>query len=49
MPVIVLQRRPESRYRGSVRVYPPILEDTGIDQAAWLGFLDGFEKVIRLN
>ncbi|KAI3559690.1 hypothetical protein CABS01_13411 [Colletotrichum abscissum] len=47
MPVILPQRRPESRHRGFVRAYAPVLQECGIDQAAWLGFLDGFENSIK--
>ncbi|KAK1705693.1 hypothetical protein BDP67DRAFT_530741 [Colletotrichum lupini] len=47
MPVILPQRRPESRHRGFVRAYAPVLQECGIDQAAWLEFLDGFENSIK--
>ncbi|KAK1857087.1 hypothetical protein CCHR01_00161 [Colletotrichum chrysophilum] len=49
MPVILPQRRPEARHRGFVRAYAPVLNECGIDQTAWLEFLDGFEKSIKLN
>ncbi|KAI1879231.1 hypothetical protein JX265_002185 [Neoarthrinium moseri] len=49
LPVILPQRRPESRHRGFVRAYAPVLEDCDIDQSAWLEFLDGFEKSINAN
>lgn len=49
MPVILPQRRPESRHRGFVRAYAPALQNCGIDQATWLDFLDGFEKSINAN
>ncbi|KAI5920937.1 hypothetical protein F4810DRAFT_680314 [Camillea tinctor] len=49
MPVILPQRRPESRHRGFVRAYAPVLGECGIDQATWLEFLDGFEKSIDGN
>lgn len=38
-PVIVPQRRPGTKTRGFVRAYPPVLEETGISQDAFLGFL----------
>ncbi|KAK7445042.1 hypothetical protein CaCOL14_001740 [Colletotrichum acutatum] len=47
MPVILPQRRPESRHRGFVRAYAPVLQECGIDQATWLEFLDGFENSIK--
>ncbi|KAI1494143.1 hypothetical protein F5X96DRAFT_33151 [Biscogniauxia mediterranea] len=47
MPVILPQRRPESRHRGFVRAYAPVLGACcGIDQATWLEFLDGIDKSI---
>ena len=49
MPVIIPQRRPESRTRGFVQAYAPVLADAGIDQATWLEFLDGFQKAIKQN
>lgn len=49
MPVILPQRRPESRNRGFVRAYAPVLEDCGIDQPSWFEFIDGFEKSIKAN
>lgn len=38
-PVIVPQRRPGTKTRGFVRAYPPVLEEVGISQDAFLGFL----------
>ena len=44
-PVILPQRRPQSKSRGFVRAYAPILgECKGIDQATFLNFLDEFYK-----
>ncbi|KAF5681749.1 hypothetical protein FDENT_7984 [Fusarium denticulatum] len=40
LPVILAQRRPKDRTRGFVRGYAPMLETVGINQAAWLDFLD---------
>ncbi|KAM0250868.1 hypothetical protein ACHAP5_002088 [Fusarium lateritium] len=44
LPVILAQRRPKDRTRGFVRGYAPMLETVGIDQAAWLDFLDKFDQ-----
>ncbi|KAF7895508.1 uncharacterized protein EAF01_009470 [Botrytis porri] len=41
-PVILPQRRPRDKKRGFIRAYAPILEDCGIDQAAFLDFLKTF-------
>ncbi|TGO59478.1 hypothetical protein BCON_0044g00380 [Botryotinia convoluta] len=41
-PVILPQRRPRDKKRGFVRAYAPVLEDCGIDQAAFLDFLKTF-------
>ena len=44
-PVILPQRRPQSKSRGFVRAYAPILgECKGIDEATFLQFLDEFYK-----
>jgi hypothetical protein len=43
-PVIVPQKHPGSRTRGFVRAYAPALAECGIDQAAFLDFLEGFRK-----
>jgi hypothetical protein len=48
-PVILPQRRPENRDRGFVRAYAPDLAASGISQAAWLDFLDGFHGVIKYH
>jgi hypothetical protein len=44
LPVIITQRRPESRTKGFVRAYSPLLEDVGIDQRAFLDFIDNLNK-----
>ncbi|KAF5000277.1 hypothetical protein FGRMN_1909 [Fusarium graminum] len=44
LPVILAQRRPKDRTRGFVRGYAPALEEFGIDEAAWLDFLDKFDQ-----
>jgi hypothetical protein len=46
LPVILPQRRPQSRTRGFVRGYALVLEGTNMSQEASLEFLDGFEKSI---
>lgn len=47
VPVIIPQRRPETRERGFVRAYAPILEDCDVPQDAFLHFTDGFSAVVR--
>ncbi|KAF2165065.1 hypothetical protein M409DRAFT_55965 [Zasmidium cellare ATCC 36951] len=42
--VVIPQRRPGSRTRGFVRAYAPALADSGIDEKAWLEFMDGFHE-----
>ncbi|KAF4960218.1 hypothetical protein FGADI_1238 [Fusarium gaditjirri] len=49
LPVILAQRRPKDRTRGFVRGYAPVLETVGIDQAAWLDFLDKFDQSTRAS
>jgi hypothetical protein len=49
LPVILAQRRPKDRARGFVRGYAPMLEAVGIDQAAWLDFLDKFDESTRAS
>lgn len=46
-PVIVPQKHPGSRTRGFVRAYAPALAECGVDQAAFLDFLDGFQKEMK--
>lgn len=43
-PVILPQRRPRDKKRGFIRAYAPVLAVCGIDQQAWLEFLDTFYK-----
>ncbi|KAL9042519.1 MAG: hypothetical protein Q9214_003756 [Letrouitia sp. 1 TL-2023] len=43
-PVIIPQRRPETKSRGFVRAYAPALADCGIDQSTFMDFHDGFHK-----
>ncbi|KAF2819223.1 hypothetical protein CC86DRAFT_375363 [Ophiobolus disseminans] len=44
LPVVITQRRPESRNKGFVRAYSPLLEDVGIDQTTFLDFLGKLNK-----
>ncbi|EXJ77121.1 hypothetical protein A1O3_10279 [Capronia epimyces CBS 606.96] len=46
-PVILPQRRPESKSKGFVRAYAPDLAGCGIDQATWLQFLADFEQSVK--
>lgn len=47
LPVVITQRRPKDRTRGFVRAYAPMLQDVGIDQAAFLDFLDRLNQAVR--
>ncbi|KAJ4244817.1 hypothetical protein NW762_014396 [Fusarium torreyae] len=49
LPVILAQRRPKDRTRGFIRGYAPVLEGVGIDQAAWLDFLDKFDESTKTS
>jgi hypothetical protein len=44
LPVVITQRRPESRTKGFVRAYSPLLDDVGIDQKTFLDFLGNLNK-----
>ncbi|KUJ19487.1 uncharacterized protein LY89DRAFT_642557 [Mollisia scopiformis] len=44
LPVIVPQRRPRDRTRGFIRAYAPVLSEVGIDQAAFIDFLETFNQ-----
>lgn len=44
LPIVITQRRPESRTKGFVRAYSPLLDHVGIDQATFLDFLDKLNK-----
>lgn len=48
-PVIIPQRRPETKSRGFVRAYAPALDDCGIDQSTFMDFHDGFDKATNVN
>lgn len=44
LPVVITQRRPESRTKGFVRAYSPLLDHVGIDQPTFLDFIDKLNK-----
>lgn len=44
LPVIITQRRPESRTKGFVLAYSPLLDHVSIDQTTFLDFLDNLNK-----
>ncbi|KAE8454177.1 hypothetical protein EG329_005102 [Mollisiaceae sp. DMI_Dod_QoI] len=44
LPVIIPQRRPRHRTRGFIRAYAPVLSEVGIDQAAFIDFLETFNQ-----
>jgi hypothetical protein len=44
LPVVITQRRPESRTKGFVLAYSPLLADVGIDQTTFLDFLGNLNK-----
>ena len=48
-PVIVPQRRPGTKARGFVSAYSPVLEDSGISQEAFLGFLKNLHKAAQAS
>lgn len=48
-PVILPQRRPGTKARGFVRAYSPILEESGISQDAFLGFLKDLHKATQAS
>ena len=48
-PVILPQRRPGTKTRGFVRAYPPILEESGVSQNAFLGFLKDLHKAAQAS
>ena len=47
LPVVITQRRPKARSRGFIQAYAPLLEDAGIDQPAFLNFIDRLNKAVR--
>ena len=48
-PVILPQRRPGTKNRGFVRAYSPILEESGVSQDAFLGFLKDLHKAAQAS
>ena len=48
-PVILPQRRPRAKARGFVRAYAPVLEGCGINQDAFLVFLNTFDKASEVR
>ncbi|KAF4909287.1 hypothetical protein CGCVW01_v012017 [Colletotrichum viniferum] len=49
MPVVLPQRRPKTRVRGFVRAYAPVLATAGIDEEAFLDFIDTLNKSLVPN
>ena len=49
LPVVLPQKRPESRVRGFIRAYAPLLEDSCIDQATFLEFIHDLNMVCLPN
>jgi hypothetical protein len=47
-PVIIPQRRPKDKKRGFVRAYAPALEECGVDQKAFLGFLKNWGNAAKV-
>ncbi|MCJ1354416.1 MAG: hypothetical protein MMC33_004404 [Icmadophila ericetorum] len=48
-PVILPQRRPGTKARGFVRAYAPVLQDSGIDEKAFLSFLKDFHRAAQAS
>lgn len=49
LPVVITQRRPKARTRGFIQAYAPLLDNVGIDQPAFLDFLDKLNKAVQPN
>lgn len=47
LPVVITQRRPKARTRGFIQAYAPLLENAGIDQPAFLDFIDKLNKAVQ--
>lgn len=47
LPVVLPQRRPRTRTRGFIKAYAPLLEGAGIDQPAFLDFIDKLNKAVE--
>ena len=48
-PIILPQRRPGTKSRGFVRAYAPVLQNAGIDQETFLGFLKDFHRAAQAS
>lgn len=48
-PVVIPQRRPQTKKRGFIRAYAPDLANMGIDQATWLDFIETFNEASLAN
>jgi hypothetical protein len=48
-PVVIPQRRPKKKERGFVRAYAPDLQGCGIDQVAWLDFIETLNEASLAN
>ena len=48
-PVVIPQRRPGTKARGFVRAYTPALQDAGVNQEMFLGFLKDFHKAAQAS
>ena len=48
-PVVIPQRRPDSKTRGFIRAYAPVLSDYEIDQETFLTFLKSFHKASQVH
>jgi len=46
-PIVIPQRRPRSKSRGFIRAYPPILDNYGINQDAFLTLLKNFHQASK--
>ena len=46
-PVVIPQRRPNSRARGFINAYAPALSTCSVSESDFLSFLSGFEKAIH--
>lgn len=49
LPVVITQRRPKARTRGFIQAYAPLLENAGIDQPAFLDFIEKLNKAVQPN
>lgn len=48
-PVVIPQRRPQSKKRGFIRAYAPDLANMGIDQTTWLDFIETLNEASLAN